>query len=97
MLSETTDEAGRTVRRVADDSGSIVEQTLNESGQVSEEAVVGEVDTAAEVSEQNTEVDATPAAERRAEDLGLDLSQIAGTGSGGRITVKDVTKAANQG
>src|SRR5829696_9041700 len=41
VLSETTDEAGRTVRRVADETGSIVEQTLTESGEVSEEAVVG--------------------------------------------------------
>jgi pyruvate/2-oxoglutarate dehydrogenase complex dihydrolipoamide acyltransferase (E2) component len=98
VLSETTDEAGRTVRRVADDSGSIVEQTLDESGQVSEEeAVVDEADTAVEVGEQKTEVNATPAAERRAEDLGVDLSQIEGTGSGGRITARDVIGAANQG
>jgi pyruvate/2-oxoglutarate dehydrogenase complex dihydrolipoamide acyltransferase (E2) component len=31
---------------------------------------------------------------RLVEDLGVDLSQIEGTGSGGRITVKDVTEAA---
>ena len=97
VLSETTDEAGRTVRRVAEESGSIVEQTLNESGEVSEEAVVGEADTAGEAGEENGEVQATPAAERKAEDLGVDLSQVEGTGSGGRITVKDVTGAANQG
>src|ERR687898_1765443 len=96
VLSETTDEAGRTIRRVADASGSIVEQTLNESGQVSEEAVVGEASTPGEAGEQNDKAQATPAAERKAEDLGVDLSQIEGTGSGGRITVKDVTEAANQ-
>jgi hypothetical protein len=45
VLSKTTDEAGRTVRRVADETGSIVEQTLSESGEVSEEAVVGEAST----------------------------------------------------
>src|SRR5215211_7175395 len=84
VLSETTDEAGRTVRRVVDASGSIVEQTLTDSGEVSEEAVVGEVE-------------ATPAAELKAEDLGVDLSQVEGTGSGGRITVKDVAGAAGQG
>jgi pyruvate/2-oxoglutarate dehydrogenase complex dihydrolipoamide acyltransferase (E2) component len=39
-------------------------------------------------------VQATPAAERRAEELGVDLSQVRGTGSGGRITVKDVRSAA---
>ena len=97
VLSETTDEAGRTVRRVADESGSIVEQTFNESGEVSEEAVVGEADTAGEAGEEKGEVQATPAAERKADELGVDLSQVEGTGSGGRITVKDVSSAASQG
>ena len=34
---------------------------------------------------------ATNAARRRAEQLGIDLSTIEGTGSGGLITIKDVT------
>jgi pyruvate/2-oxoglutarate dehydrogenase complex dihydrolipoamide acyltransferase (E2) component len=98
VLSETTDEAGRTVRRMADESGTVVEQTLTESGEVSEEeAVAGEGSTNGEVGEQNTEVRATPAAERRADELGVDLSQIEGTGSGGRIIVRDVMGTANQG
>jgi pyruvate/2-oxoglutarate dehydrogenase complex dihydrolipoamide acyltransferase (E2) component len=42
-------------------------------------------------------VEATPAAERRAEELGVDLSQVRGTGSGGRITVKDVQSTAKNG
>jgi pyruvate dehydrogenase E2 component (dihydrolipoamide acetyltransferase) len=41
-------------------------------------------------------VDATPAAERRAEERGVDLSQVRGTGAGGRITVKDVQSAAKK-
>jgi pyruvate/2-oxoglutarate dehydrogenase complex dihydrolipoamide acyltransferase (E2) component len=81
---------------MADESGPVVEQTLTESGEVSEEAVVGEGSTNGEVGEQNTEVRATPAAESRADELGLDLSQIEGTGSGGRIIVRDVMGAANQ-
>src|SRR5215207_3895355 len=97
VLSKTTDEAGRTVRRVADGNGSIVEQTLSESGEVSEEAVVSEADTAGEAGEEKGVVQATFAAERRAEDLGVDISEVEGTGSGGRITIKDVTGAANQG
>ena len=97
VLSKTTDEAGRTVRRVADGNGSTVEQTLTESGEVSEEAVVGEADTAGEAGEEKGVVQATSAAERRAEDLGVDISEVEGTGSGGRITIKDVTGAANQG
>ncbi len=59
-------------------------------------AVVGEASTPGEAGEQKEKAQATPAAERKAQDLGVDLSQIEGTGSGGRITVKDVTEAANQ-
>jgi len=47
VLSETTDEAGRTFRRVADGSGSIVEQTSKESGEVLVEVTVGEHDRGA--------------------------------------------------
>jgi pyruvate/2-oxoglutarate dehydrogenase complex dihydrolipoamide acyltransferase (E2) component len=61
-----------------------------------EEAVVGEASTPGEAGEQKDKAQATPAAERKAEDLGVDLSQIEGTGSGGRITVKDVTETAKQ-
>jgi pyruvate/2-oxoglutarate dehydrogenase complex dihydrolipoamide acyltransferase (E2) component len=48
-----------------------------------------------EVQEQ--EPDATEAAKQKAQELGVDISQVEGTGSEGRITVKDVTGAANQG
>jgi pyruvate/2-oxoglutarate dehydrogenase complex dihydrolipoamide acyltransferase (E2) component len=60
-----------------------------------EVGVVGVASTPGEAGEQKDKAQATPAAERKAEDLGVDLSQIEGTGSGGRITVKDVTEAAN--
>ena len=64
---------------------------------VEEEVVVGEASTPGEAGEQKKDkAQATPAAERKAEDLGVDLSEIEGTGSGGRITVKDVTEAAKQ-
>ena len=36
---------------------------------------------------------ATDAARRKAEELGIDLSQVEGTGSGGRILLRDVKKA----
>jgi pyruvate/2-oxoglutarate dehydrogenase complex dihydrolipoamide acyltransferase (E2) component len=38
--------------------------------------------------------DATDAARRKAEELSIDLSQVEGTGSGGRILLRDVKKAA---
>ena len=49
-------------------------------------------DAAGEATEEVTK--ASDAARRRAEEMGVDLSQIEGTGSGGLITVKDVTSAA---
>ncbi len=49
-----------------------------------------------QADEPKSEVQATPAAERRAEELGVDLSQVRGTGSGGRIIVKDVQNAARE-
>lgn len=37
---------------------------------------------------------ATPAARRKAEELGLDLSAVEGSGNGGRVLVRDVLRAA---
>ena len=67
-----------------------------EAGLEEEAVVVGEASTPGEAGEQKDKAQATPAAERKAEELGVDLSQIEGTGSGGRITVKDVREAAKQ-
>ena len=41
------------------------------------------------------EIEATDAAERKAEELNVDLSGVEGSGQGGRITVGDVEKAAS--
>jgi pyruvate/2-oxoglutarate dehydrogenase complex dihydrolipoamide acyltransferase (E2) component len=38
---------------------------------------------------------ATPAARRKAEEIGLDLSEVEGTGAGGRVVVRDVLRAAD--
>jgi pyruvate/2-oxoglutarate dehydrogenase complex dihydrolipoamide acyltransferase (E2) component len=56
----------------------------------------GAGDATEQADEPKSEVQATPAAERRAEELGVDLSQVRGTGSGGRIIVKDVQQAARE-
>jgi pyruvate/2-oxoglutarate dehydrogenase complex dihydrolipoamide acyltransferase (E2) component len=42
------------------------------------------------------EPEATEAAVRRARELGVDLSGLQGTGAGGRIVVRDVTRAAEE-
>jgi pyruvate dehydrogenase E2 component (dihydrolipoamide acetyltransferase) len=46
--------------------------------------------------EAESEVKATPAATRKAKELGTDLSMVEGTGSDGRITVRDVENAAEE-
>jgi pyruvate/2-oxoglutarate dehydrogenase complex dihydrolipoamide acyltransferase (E2) component len=43
-----------------------------------------------------SEVQATPAARRVAEERGVDLSRVQGTGAGGRITIRDVQNAAQE-
>jgi pyruvate/2-oxoglutarate dehydrogenase complex dihydrolipoamide acyltransferase (E2) component len=63
---------------------------------VEEEVVVGEASTPGEAGKHKDKAQATLAAVRKADELGVDLSQIEGTGSGGRITVKDVREAAKQ-
>jgi hypothetical protein len=45
-------------------------------------------------TEDTARVEATTAARRKAQELGVDLSQIEGTGTGGRVVVRDVQQAA---
>ena len=45
-------------------------------------------------SEPEVEVNATEAAERKAEELGVDITTVEGTGQGGRVVVGDVDEAA---
>ena len=41
-------------------------------------------------------VEATPAAERKAQELDVDLASVEGSGSGGRVTARDVENAQRQ-
>jgi pyruvate/2-oxoglutarate dehydrogenase complex dihydrolipoamide acyltransferase (E2) component len=82
---EYLDEQGRIVGRARDEFGNMVEKTLDEQGNVSERA---------EDLENGGEVRATDAARRKARELGIRLSEVEGTGSGGRILVRDVQTAA---
>jgi pyruvate/2-oxoglutarate dehydrogenase complex dihydrolipoamide acyltransferase (E2) component len=67
--------------------------------QPSDTGVVEETDDASnppaqEVGEHFGQPEATEAAARRARELDVDLSGLQGTGAGGRIVVRDVTRAA---
>ncbi len=52
--------------------------------------------TEPEGEKQDTEVEATEAAERKAEELDVDLSEVEGTGSEGHILVEDVEDVAGK-
>jgi pyruvate/2-oxoglutarate dehydrogenase complex dihydrolipoamide acyltransferase (E2) component len=84
-----------TVKDVTNLAEGAEDKTTGLVGQVADQAsgavdqVAGQVDQAAEDGGPR----ATSAARRKAEDLGVDLSKVKGSGAGGLITLKDVTKA----
>lgn len=49
------------------------------------------------VSISSQSIDATPAATQLAEEQGIDLATVTGTGAGGRVTVNDVREAMANG
>jgi pyruvate/2-oxoglutarate dehydrogenase complex dihydrolipoamide acyltransferase (E2) component len=78
-------QAGQVAGQAQDTAGQATQQAQDTAGQVTDQAgQVTEGDGAEEPK-------ATNAARRRAEKLGIDLSTIEGSGSGGLITIKDVT------
>ena len=78
-------EAGRAGQAAQDTAGQAVQQVQNTTGQA--------VDQAQQAAGGAEEPMATNAAKRKAKELGVDLSKVEGTGSGGLITIKDVVKS----
>jgi pyruvate/2-oxoglutarate dehydrogenase complex dihydrolipoamide acyltransferase (E2) component len=77
------DAVNQAAQQAQETAGEPTEQVQNSGGSESESGAVEE-----------EEPDATDAARQKAEQLGVDLSEIEGSGAGGRITVKDVVQAA---
>ena len=104
MLGETGNEEDQIVWRAVDESGDITEaDPIEPDDVVAEEATDNLADSHVEEEyvegqeaeeEDDDDVEATDAARRKAQELGVRLSEVKGTGSGGRILVKDVKKAA---
>jgi pyruvate/2-oxoglutarate dehydrogenase complex dihydrolipoamide acyltransferase (E2) component len=83
--------------RTSEETSSGAGQALEGAGPIGDtpEQGAGEGAEASETEDKDAdEPIATDAARGKAEKLGIDLSQVEGTGSGGRILVKDVKKAA---
>ena len=69
-----------------------LEGPSSKAGEETEQEAGG--DEGFEKEDAGGEPNATGAARQKAEDLGVELSNVKGTGSGGRILVRDVKKAA---
>ena len=77
-VGQATDQAGQVAGQAQDAAGGVAQQG-QQAAQQAQDTVGGE------------EPKATNAARRKAQEMGVDLSQVQGTGSGGLITIKDVT------
>ena len=90
LEEEYLDDEGRLVGRARDDAGNVVEEELDDRGNAA--GFIGSVG-----ANEAGRREATEAAERKAREMGMDLAGVNGTGSGGRILVRDVKKAAKNG
>ena len=93
---EYVNEQGQVIGRARDESGNMVEEVLSAEGDVLESGVSEEAEDREPETDAEGEVDATDAARRKADELDVRLSDVRGTGSGGRVLVKDVESAAKQ-
>jgi len=87
---------GKPVDRRVEVERSTEPQQPSQSARSTLEAPAEQTEQAEETEASEAEIEATDAAERKAEELNVDLSRVEGTGQGGRITVGDVEKAATE-
>jgi pyruvate/2-oxoglutarate dehydrogenase complex dihydrolipoamide acyltransferase (E2) component len=97
--SQVTDQAGQVAQGVQDTADQVATgQATGAVGQTVAQAD-GTVDQATQQAgsvaggDGDEGLKATNAARRKAEDLGVDLSQIQGSGAGGLITIRDVVQS----
>ena len=81
------DTAGQATQQAQEAAGGAVQQAQATAGQAADQAGRATGEDGAE------EPRATNAARRKAEELGVDLSQVQGSGAGGLITLRDVTSS----
>ena len=91
VAGQATDQAGQVAGQAQDAAGGATQQAQETVGYAAENAqnAAGQTTGGGEAEEPR----ATNAARRRAKELGVDLSTIEGTGSGGLITIQDVVRS----
>ena len=90
---QVTDQAGQVAQQGQQAAGQAAQQAQDTAGQAAQQ---GQQAAQQAGGGQQQQPDATQAAEQKAQELGVDLSQVQGSGAQGRITVRDVISAANQ-
>jgi pyruvate/2-oxoglutarate dehydrogenase complex dihydrolipoamide acyltransferase (E2) component len=90
-VKDVTSAAGGAAQQATETVGQAAGQATDAVGQVADQAD-GTVDQATQQAGDNGGPRATNAAKRRAEEMGIDLSQIEGSGAGGLITIRDVVR-----
>ena len=84
----------RTSGETSGSAGRALEGAAEPIGDAPEQGAGGGAEDPETEDEGASEPKATDAARRKAEELGIDLSRVEGTGAGGRILVGDVRRAA---
>ncbi len=94
---QATEQAQGAVGQVAGQAGQAAQGVQDTAGQATQQAQQAAGGQQGGGGQEQQQPNATQAAAQKAQELGVDLSQVEGSGSEGRITVKDVTSAASQG
>lgn len=97
-VEDTADEvAGEDEESEGEDSGEDSEEEEVESDEEEDEGAVSEdgasQNGASEDGDSDGGIKATKAAKKKAEEMGVDLTDVEGTGSGGLVTIRDVVGA----
>ena len=94
VAGQAQEAAGGAAQQAQDTAGQAAQQGQQAAGQAAQQAGGGQQQGGQQQGGQQP--NATQAAQQKAQQLGVDLSQVEGSGADGRITVRDVQQAANQ-
>ena len=94
-MSQAVEKTQQQMQQVAQGAAQQAQDTAGQAAQQGQQA-------AGQAAQQTTggggqqQPDATHAAQQKAQELGVDLSQVQGSGAGGRVIIRDVIGATNQ-
>jgi e3 binding domain len=90
VAGQATEQAGQVAGQAQDAAGGAAQQAQDTAVQAAQQG------QQAPGGEDQHQPDATHAAQQKAQELGVDLSQMQGSGAEGRITIRDVIGSSNQ-